>query len=540
MKQILYIVLLFFSLNGFSQSIKTVVDSTQIKIGSQFHLILKANVSLKDFVVFPEQKFIGNLEVLESYPIDTIQDNEKFQLIKKYGLTQFDSGVYKIPPIAVKINNKDVLSDSASILVKNIKVDTIIQPMFDIKSIIVTKEPSGNWWKYLLFALFIVGTGFLAYYFIRKIQKNKPELTSKYSSPIQKANLGFDELEKQQLWQNGNVKSYYSELTNVSRIFIEETLSIPALESTSNELMVSLQDEIKNRNISIQKDLLNQFHEVLKNADLVKFAKLQPEKTTIEKDKNNIREFLQHLHKNIPESKEELQRQFLENVNRKNIQKERRKRTIISIGIAAFFLVASTILFALTIGYEYVKENYIGYTSKELLEKEWITSEYGNPAIKIETPVALTRNFDQKQQDNLPKEVKSTSQFSYGSILDNFSIILVTTTYKDSVSFDKDAIIQNDLGILESFGAKNVLIKAEEYKPSEELSGKKAFGTFTTKDSFSEKNIKMAFEIVVFTQANAVQEFILVYKDGDKHAAKMMERVRNSIELKKSNLKWKR
>ena len=46
----------------------------------------------------------------------------------------------------------------------------------------------------------------------------------------------------------------------------------------------------------------------------------------------------------------------------------------------------------------------------------------------------------------------------------------------------------------------------------------------------------MAFEIVVFAQANSAQEFFLVYKDADKDAEKLMERVRNSIELKKSSL----
>jgi len=46
----------------------------------------------------------------------------------------------------------------------------------------------------------------------------------------------------------------------------------------------------------------------------------------------------------------------------------------------------------------------------------------------------------------------------------------------------------------------------------------------------------MAYEIVIFTQANSAQEFFLIYKDGDKDAEKMMERVRNSIELKKSSL----
>ena len=220
MKKRLYILFLLISSIGFSQSLTSTVDSTNIKIGSQLNLILKAKVNLKDHVVFPERKTIGLLEVLESYPIDTIKDNDKFELIKKYGLTQFDSGVYKIPSIAVRINNKEYFSDSSSVRVNDVKVDTIVQPMFDIKPIVEVKKPASDWWKYVLFALLIIGLGFLAYYLIKKIQNHKKEEFLGYASPIQKALAYSASLEKKSLWQNGNIKQYYCELTDIARVYI--------------------------------------------------------------------------------------------------------------------------------------------------------------------------------------------------------------------------------------------------------------------------------------------------------------------------------
>ena len=86
-KLYLYIALLFGFL-GFAQQISSSIDSTQIKIGSQFNLTIKAKVNAKDKVVFPAGKFFGALEILESYPIDTIKNNSQYELIKKYGLTQ--------------------------------------------------------------------------------------------------------------------------------------------------------------------------------------------------------------------------------------------------------------------------------------------------------------------------------------------------------------------------------------------------------------------------------------------------------------------
>ena len=137
MKKTIYLpIALLFVFFGFSQKITTSIDSSQIKIGSQFKLTIKASVNAKDKVVFPEGKFFGALEILESYPVDTIKNNSQYELIKKYGLTQFDSGRYTLPNLLVKINQTAFRTDSLSILVNNVKVDTTKQQMYDIKNII--------------------------------------------------------------------------------------------------------------------------------------------------------------------------------------------------------------------------------------------------------------------------------------------------------------------------------------------------------------------------------------------------------------------
>lgn len=532
----LYILFLWVTTFSFSQSITSTVDSTEIKIGSQLNLILKAKVTLQDHVVFPERKFIGLWEVLESYPVDTIKKDDKLELIKKYGLTQFDSGVYKIPSIAIRINNKDYLSDSTSVRVNDIKVDTVSQPMFDIKPIVEVKKPSGDWWKYLLFFLFVLSLGFLSYFIIKRIQKNKKEEVVLFASPIEKALFHAEGLEKKSLWQNGNVKQYFSELTDIARIYIEEALDVPAMESTSSELFNALRAETGKRNIKINPSLLNRFNEVLKNADLVKFAKSQPLAEEIEESKKIVNEFLITLDKETPRTKDELDNLFIEEIKRKKAKKEKVNRIVLSVLIVVLAFFISLGVFIRTIAFDYVKDNFIGHTSKELLEAEWVISEYGDPAIKIETPKVLKRIVDERVQQNLPPSVKSLSRFTYGSIVDNFSITLNTTTFKDSVTVDKDLALESNINYLESQGAKNITVLVGEYEPKKELTGKKAYGTFSAMNPAEKKEYKMAYEIVIFTQSNSAQEFLLIYKDGDKDAEKMMERVKNSIELKKSSL----
>jgi hypothetical protein len=53
-------------------------------------------------------------------PIDTVKNNDRYELIKKYGLTQFDSGKYMIPSIKIFINSKPYLTDSISVEVANV------------------------------------------------------------------------------------------------------------------------------------------------------------------------------------------------------------------------------------------------------------------------------------------------------------------------------------------------------------------------------------------------------------------------------------
>lgn len=536
MKKTIYIhIALLFGFFGFSQKITTSIDSSQIKIGSQFHLTLKASVSAKDKVVFPEGKFFGALEILASYPIDTIKNQNQIELIKKYGLTQFDSGRYTIPKLLVKINNAFVRTDSLSIVVNSVKVDTTKQQMHDIKNIIATEEePGSEWWKWLVLLLLIIASGFGSYFIIKKIQKRDETADEFFASPIEKAIAYLQNLDKKQLLQKGEVKEYYSEMTDIARTYIEESVKVPAMESTSSELITALKKAISEKKMFINRAELDQFKAVLENADLVKFAKSKPLQFEIEKDKGIIDKFLIIIDKALPRTEAEAEVLFAEEVRKKELKKQKFKRTVLAVGIAASLFIVAVSIFLYTIGFDYLKENYIGYSTAELLEKEWVSSEYGAPAIVIETPKVLQRNNDEKIQNNLPENVKSTNRFMYGSIVDDFSIVLITTAFKDTTRLDLDVALENDLKELERFGAKNIIFKTADFENVKGLSGKKSFGTFTAFNPKTEEEQKMSYEIVVFAQSGGAQEFFLIYKEDDEHAKQITEKIQNSIELRKA------
>jgi hypothetical protein len=534
-KTIYFYIALLFGFLGSAQKITTAIDSTQIKIGSQFNLTIKAKVGANDKVVFPNAKNFGALEVLASYPIDTIKNNTEFELIKKYGLTQFDSGRYVVPKLLVKINKAEFKTDSLSILVHDVKVDTTKQQMYDIRDIIATEEqPSSQWWQLLVLFALILASGFGSYFIIKKLQKGKLQKEEFFASPIEKAIAYLQNLDKKQLAQKGEVKEYYSEMTDIARTYIEESVHIPAMESTSSELLASLKKAISEKKMLVNREELERFKSVLENSDLVKFAKSQPLLFEIEKDKNTIDKFVLILDKALPRTEEESVALFAEEVLKKELKKQKFFRTMAAVGLSLGLFLVSVIIFMYTIGSDYLKENYTGHTTEELLEKEWITSEYGEPAIIISTPKVLKRYNDEKIQNNLPENVKSNNRFSNGSITDDFSTILITTAFKDTTRLDLDVALETNLKELERLGAKNIVVKTADFENAKGLSGKKAYGSFTAFNEVEKEDQKMAYEIMVLSQAGGAQEFFLLYREEDEHAKKITKKIQNSIELRKA------
>lgn len=535
-KKITILFSLWMTVFGFSQSIESGIDSTSIKIGSQLNLIIKAKVSKNDKVVFPESPYFGSMEVLESYPVDSIKGEKNWELIKKYGLTQFDSGKYVIPPLKVLINDKTLRTDSFPVQVNDVVVDTIKQQMYDIKKIVAVEKPTDYFWIYVLLGVvLILLLGYLVYYFMKKNQTKKNEKEAiLYASPIEKALTKLQYLEEKELWQKGETKGYYSELTDIARNYLEEAVEIPAMESTSGELYESLRHTVKKKKIKLGQDVLDSFKRVMSNADLVKFAKSKPQDFEIENDKKMIDVFLMSLDKAIPRSEEETENLFAEELKRKKERSQKLKRIWVPISLVLFLLLIGGVFITIYKGAEFVKDNFLGHSSKSVLTGEWVTSEYGDPSIKLSTPKALVRINDEKISNNLPAHFKSYSRFIYGSMLDNYSITLSTTAFKDTTQVDVDLIIETELKQLEQLGVDIITVKDEEFDDSNGLKGKKAYGSMFVQNPLDKEKAKMTYEIYVFSQVGGVQELFLIYREEDQYAKEIMERVFNSVEMRKT------
>ena len=536
MKFKLYFLLILISTSIFSQNqVETKIDKKIIKIGAQFNLTLKTTVDTLSTVVFPNTKSFGKFEVIRNYVIDTVRKDDKYDLIKRYGLTQFDSGRYVIPKMTILINKKSFLSDSISVDVKDVLVDTLKQKMYDIKPIAQVENSDSNWWKYVLGTLLFIGIAALVYYLIKKYQKKKIEEIV-YKTPIEKAIGMLKILETKQLWQKGEIKNYYSELTDIARDYIEEVIEIPAKESTTSELIAALKNASSIKKLKFTKQSLSNLENVLKQADLVKFAKVEPNQTAIEEDYKRIEKSIISLHQSIPtEEIEDENAEFdAELKKKKALKKKRSTRIILTIVLMLFLLSATAIYFVATKGFSFVKDSIIGHPTKELLESNWITSDYGNPAITIETPKVLKRIVVANLK--LDPNMSFRQQFLYGSVIDNFFINVITNGFKQEIKPKLEDVIAAEVkGFETQFQAKNFQLKQEEFKTSLGIVGRKATGTMSVINPLDKKEMIVAFECIVFNEQGGLQEAIIVHRPDDIYAKQIISRVLNSVELKPAN-----
>jgi hypothetical protein len=541
MKKQFYLLLLLISTSIFAQQkVVTSIDTTKNKIGAEFKLTLKTSVDTLSKVVFPKLKNIGALEVIHSYPIDTVKKDDRYELIKKYGLTQFDSGRYTIPSIKILINNKAFLTDSIKVEVANVQVDTLRQKMYDIKDIVKAEDSIGDWWKYLLGTVLILGIGVFVYWYIKKHQKKKIE-EEVYKTPIEKATSLLNILEKKELWQHGEVKEYYSELTDIARNYIEEAIEIPAMESTTSELIAGLKAASLKKKMKLSQETIENLFTVLKQADLVKFAKSKPLEFEITEDRNRIQRAILTLDEAIPVEVAIEEDTILNEAQKQKqikilLRKKRAQRIVVAVLSVFLLLSAVTIYFMATRGYNYVVDNVFGHPTKELLEGEWVKSEYGNPGVIIETPKVLKRIDLTK---TLPKDgmalIKEMQSFGYGGLLDNFYIMVSTIKYKKEGALDLSKAIESSLKILESQGAQNMIVKEEDFQTNNGVTGKKGYGTFSRIDGANQMSSKIYYEIILFGQEGGLQQIMILHEEGDRYATELTDRVLNSVELKSAS-----
>ena len=257
------------------------LDTTRIRIGEQVQLRLQISYAPGSVskIQWPTvgDTLNAHLEVVSDTGVDTVKNAASGldQQVRTLTITSFDTGFWAVPPFRFLVNDQPLETAAQLLEVRSMELDSAMV-VRDIKDIHTLPFSVGYWLKEHS-KWVAIGLGALAliaavFYFVKKRVRNKvPKAIEAPERPLVERILSaLDKLEKERVWQQGDHKGYQSRVTDLLRGYIEERYQLPAMESTTEELMNEL------RVSPLNTDQRGQLENMLRAADMVKFAKALP------------------------------------------------------------------------------------------------------------------------------------------------------------------------------------------------------------------------------------------------------------------------
>lgn len=293
--------LFLLSFVSFSQSVSATLDRNKILLGEQITLEIKAEgisptAALAGWFSLPDT--INHIELIKRSPIDTLVINGTASYTQNITLTSFDSGNWLIPRLSILVqHNEDGKKDTlrtGELAIEVLPVDiNNLQQYHPIKDIIDV-EVKPNYWLVAGVVLLVLAAICLVIWFVflRKKKTKKPALKPVAARSLFETTI--EQLEKLQK-ESPPVQIFYTKLDEICRTFIQNQLSIRAMQLTNDELMVQL-------NAYMQPDARTSFYQLLRLIGAVKFARYQPDEAQKTEDINTAKEAVQHIYYHLQRS----------------------------------------------------------------------------------------------------------------------------------------------------------------------------------------------------------------------------------------------
>lgn len=219
-----------------------------------------------------------SVELRASMKCDTTEVSPtRIKISYKIPVQSFDSGTYRLPAFVYRCGPDTAVTAPLTLKVnpvKDVNAETAIDPYPDVQGpedkSIFDSLPNWfvrYWWIFLVIILLAVVVWWLVRRYKKEgtILKRKPEPT-----PYEVAMSGLLRLKARKLWEKGMEKEYFTDLTDILRVYLDKRFGINAMEMTSKDIMRTLSS------LPDIKDKREYFRQILSMADFVKFAKVRP------------------------------------------------------------------------------------------------------------------------------------------------------------------------------------------------------------------------------------------------------------------------
>jgi hypothetical protein len=270
-------------LSGQDVTVSALFDTSKIYIGDQVLYTVTVNqpkeihLNIQTF----RDTLCKNIEILGGpVPDSSVTAGNRLLIQSKYLVTSFDSGFYQVPPVYAETKDGNSVrrfySEYTPLEVMRVKIapsDTTAK-IFDIIKPYRAPLTIGEILPWILIAVMAAAAVWGIVILVRRFAKPK-ESAGPVINPDPAHVIAFrdlEELQRQQLWQKGEVKLYYSRLTEILRQYLENRYGVCSLEMTTSETLEAL------LKTGFKKDeSYNSLRTILNGSDLVKFAKYKPE-----------------------------------------------------------------------------------------------------------------------------------------------------------------------------------------------------------------------------------------------------------------------
>jgi hypothetical protein len=250
-------------------------DTNQALIGDIIRINVKVNNANDIFWPNIEEE-IKPLELQLSSSIDTLTKNGSSTYIQDFTIQSFDTGRFILPSLEfINTEGDTFYSDSLSFAFLSVALDTT-KAVYDIKAPVAVPFNFEEAKPYIYGLLALIALIIIIYSLIQKMSGKtilKEDIAIVIPCEVT-AIKALKKLQRAKLCDKGEVKEHYVRLTEILRTYFDEEFSIETLESTSDETIELL------KTANVETVLLDQITALLTEADLVKFAKSNPDSRT--------------------------------------------------------------------------------------------------------------------------------------------------------------------------------------------------------------------------------------------------------------------
>lgn len=255
----------------------TEVDRSTMKLGDVFQYVLIVRYDPSLIISLPGWGAnLGQFEIRDYTSSETTEPDGRKSSRAEYHLAVYDTGEFTIPPVAVvwkttsESDEQILWSDSVTITVESVAGDDAT----DVRGLKAQATIPPDYTRLYIVVGSVIAilllTGVIVYLLIRHSRRGYPQPERPAGPPHEVALAELEALLASTLREEGRIKEFYYELSEIIRRYLGNRFHIYTLERTTEEILEQLQL------LYLDVDTLAKISTFLADTDLVKFARYRP------------------------------------------------------------------------------------------------------------------------------------------------------------------------------------------------------------------------------------------------------------------------